>query len=142
MVSFLGASLRLKSFDVKFACRLPLRTGWSTYSSVLFFPCASAVSSEHVLATGCAARHERSDDVIVASPIAYRFWAVGGTWTPLIEISTQPCYAVINLWRVRTPVSAGPQNVPRLGQSPLATLSHRPTQPRQPSGARQPRSSS
>jgi hypothetical protein len=27
------------------------------------------------------------------------FWAIGGKWTPLIELSTQPCYAVLNLWK-------------------------------------------
>ena len=28
------------------------------------------------------------------------FWASGGKWNVLIELSTQPCYAVLNLWKV------------------------------------------
>ena len=28
------------------------------------------------------------------------FWAAGGKWTVLIELSTQPCYAVLSLWKV------------------------------------------
>ncbi len=36
--------------------------------------------------------------------VAFRFcflplWAIGGKWTVLIELSTQPCYAVLNLWK-------------------------------------------
>ena len=27
------------------------------------------------------------------------FWAMGGKWNPLIELSTQPCYGVLNLWK-------------------------------------------
>mmetsp|Transcript_87257 Transcript_87257/g.267061 ORF Transcript_87257/g.267061 Transcript_87257/m.267061 type:complete len:201 (-) Transcript_87257:93-695(-) len=27
------------------------------------------------------------------------FWAVGGKWNALIELSTQPCYAVLNYWK-------------------------------------------
>ena len=27
------------------------------------------------------------------------FWAYGGQWTVLIEVSTQPCYAVLTLWK-------------------------------------------
>ena len=27
------------------------------------------------------------------------FWAMGGKWTVLIELSTQPCYAVLSLWK-------------------------------------------